>query len=151
MGALLWYPGELERLAIVPTTNTAPPSQAAAWEGGFRFTPMTPLTIRAQNCPNCPAERGGCPAAGGARTVVIHSQRERRLRCTACGCTWVERFGQPSFGLRLDAELLVRARTLLGAGASVRITARRLRVSPATVQRWKARIVRVPAPGSSAP
>ncbi len=96
---------------------------------------LTPLTIRGQTCPR------SCTLSEDAtrRAIVIHSRAQRRFRCTLCGTTWVENRDALTFRLRRERSDVERCLAFIALGLSIRATARRLRASPSTVQRWTQR------------
>jgi transposase-like protein len=61
-------------------------------------------------CPNL-----DCPARGqaGRGTIRVHSQQERRYRCTVCGRTFAATRGTPFYRLHNQAVLLLVVLTLL--------------------------------------
>ncbi|MBI2463577.1 IS1 family transposase [Candidatus Peregrinibacteria bacterium] len=92
------------------------------------------VTIRNQCCPN-PV----CPMQGQLfqGNVVIHSQKDQRLKCTICQKTWVMHRETLRYRLRCDMAVVESALTLAHSGGSLRKIARKLHVSPSTVHRWK--------------
>lgn len=96
------------------------------------------LSIRGQSCSNAACALLGTIDAGN---VVVHSQKEKRLKCTACGGTWVTRKHNASYRLRASAHQLDAVATMLKEGRSVRDIAKEIGASPSTIQRWKQRLV----------
>jgi transposase-like protein len=101
-----------------------------------------PVSIRGQICPN--------PACRGGGKPVVHSRAERRLRCTACGATWVERRGTAAYRVQHDLAVVASVLDRLAAGESVRRTARAAGVSTSTVRRWRRRFEQFSPPTSHA-
>ena len=62
-----------------------------------------------------------CPSQGqrGAGTLVLHSQKEHRYLCRACGRTFAERKGTPYYRLRTPEETVTLVLTLLAYGCPV--------------------------------
>ncbi len=71
---------------------------------------MDPQT---QFCPN-----SDCSARGqvGQGNIRVHSQRDRRYRCTTCGRTFAATTGTPFFRLKTAADLVTTVLTLLCHG-----------------------------------
>jgi transposase-like protein len=59
-----------------------------------------------------------CPARGqlGQGNIKVHSHKERRFRCTACGKTFAASNGTPVYRLHKDRSLFVLVITLLSHG-----------------------------------
>ena len=96
------------------------------------------LSIRDQVCPNefCGLSEKNMGVQRDPK-VLIHSQRERRFKCSRCQKTWVEHHKEKFFRLRVEREKVIRAQKLFDEGKSVREIARAIKVSPSTIQRWK--------------
>lgn len=94
---------------------------------------MPTFSIRDQRCvnPTCSAGR-----------VVVHSRKHARLRCTACGKTWVAHVRTVQYRLRSPSERVEQALLMLQAGAPIRKVAELCEASPSTVHRWKMRDLR---------
>ena len=62
-----------------------------------------------------------CLASGqiGKGNITIHSQKERRYKCTACGKTFSETKGTPFYRAHKDHEAVVTVVTLLAHGCPV--------------------------------
>ena len=69
-----------------------------------------------QFCPNV-----NCPARGqvGHGTIRVHSQQERRYRCTVCGRTFAATTGTPFYRLHTPAGLMRVVLSLLSWGCPV--------------------------------
>ena len=59
-----------------------------------------------------------CPARGqpGLGNIKVHSHKEQRFRCTACGKTFAASTGTPFYRLHKAHSLLVLVVTLLAHG-----------------------------------
>lgn len=71
---------------------------------------MDPTKVFCDN-PDCSA-RGKC----GEGTIKVHSHKEQRYRCTACGRTFAASKGSPFYRLHKDRFLFVCVITLLSHG-----------------------------------
>lgn len=94
---------------------------------------MDPQT---QFCPNL-----GCPARGqrGRGNIRVHSQRERRYRCTACGRTFAASTGTPFFRLKHATDLVTTVLTLLCHGCPIQAVVAAFGLDERTVAAWQAR------------
>jgi len=92
------------------------------------------MKIRNQHCPNAKCKLYGQLEKNN---IQIHSKKNKRFRCSLCYKTWSENFNEIYFCLKSSIELLNRAKTFLDLGLSVRQIARRIDVSPSTIQKWK--------------
>ena len=96
----------------------------------------TYVNIRDQVCPNSACHMyGKCTESN----VVVHSRQRSRLKCTTCGKTWAVYRDEINYGFRSDKTKIENAIVLLNRGESIRKTARAIKASPSTVQRWKNR------------
>ena len=84
-------------------------------------------------CPNldCPA-RG----QGGRGTLRVHSQKERRYRCTVCGRTFAATRGTPFYRLHSQAVLMLVVLTLLSYGCPVQAIGAAVLLDERTVAAW---------------
>src|SRR5919199_1005961 len=84
-------------------------------------------------CPNldCPA-RG----QGGRGTIRVHSQKERRYRCTVCGRTFAATRGTPFYRLHSQAVLMLVVLTLLSYGCPVQAIVAAFLLDERTVAAW---------------
>ena len=82
-----------------------------------------------------------CPARGqvGQGTIRVHSQKERRYRCTTCGHTFAATTGTPFYRLHQAADLLVVVLTLLSHGCPRQAIVAAFGLDERTVARWQAR------------
>ena len=82
------------------------------------------LSIRNQVCPN-----QSCDSLQNqeARKVLIHSQKERRLKCSRCQKTWVEHHKEKFFRLKVERQKIDWAQKLFDEGRSVREIAREIK------------------------
>jgi transposase-like protein len=87
-------------------------------------------------CPN-----SACPARGqvGRGNIQIHSQRERRYRCTLCRKTFTERRGTPFYRCRTDPEWITLALTLLAYGCPPLAIEKAFGFRGRTVRGWLAK------------
>lgn len=94
---------------------------------------MDPQTIF---CPN-----PECPARGqvGKGNVGIHSQKERRYRCRACGKTFSARKGTAFYRLRTVEETVTLVITLLAHGCPLQAIVAAFGFDERTVAGWHAR------------
>jgi transposase-like protein len=94
---------------------------------------MDPQT---QFCPN-----PDCTARGqrGQGNIRVHSQRERRYRCTTCGRTFAETTGTPFFRLKHAADLVTLVLTLLCYGCPLQAIVAAFGLDERTVAAWQAR------------
>ena len=86
-----------------------------------------------QFCPN-----PNCPARGqvGTGNVQVHSPKERRYRCTACGKTFSDSKGTAVYGLKKPVELFVLVTTLLAYGCPVQAIVAAFGLDERTVRAW---------------
>jgi len=91
---------------------------------------MNPMT---QFCHNL-----DCPASGqvGQGNIPIHSQKERRYRCTTCGRTFAATIGTPFYRLHQAVDLLTIVLTLLTHGCPVQATQAAFGLDERTVAAW---------------
>ena len=82
-----------------------------------------------------------CPASGqtGKGNIVVHSQKERRYKCKACGKTFVETKGTPFYRLRTAKDLVVQVVTLLAYGCPVQAVVVAFGLDERTVLSWQGR------------
>ena len=94
---------------------------------------MDPQT---QFCPN-----PDCSARGqrGRGNIRVHSQRERRYRCTTCGRTFAATTGTPFFRLKHPADLVTIVLTLLCHGCPLQAIVAAFGLDERTVAAWQAR------------
>ena len=87
-----------------------------------------------QHCPNrlCVNHRKTTEEA-----VAPHNKERNRLRCRACGRTWVTHYRSFHYRLKTPVTKVNRALDLLNAGFAIRQVAELVKVSPGTVLRWK--------------
>jgi transposase-like protein len=91
---------------------------------------MNPMT---QFCHNLE-----CPARGqlGQGNITIHSQKERRYRCTMCGKTFAATTGTPFYRLHLAVDLLTIVVTLLTHGCPTQAIVAAFGLDERTVASW---------------
>jgi hypothetical protein len=75
----------------------------------------------------------------GKGNLVIHSQRERRYRCLACGHTFVERKGTPFYRLRTEETVVALVVTLLAHGCPPQAIVAAFGLDERTVAAWQQR------------
>ena len=89
-----------------------------------------------QFCPN-PA----CPARGqvGQGNIRVHSQQERRYRCTTCGRTFAATTGTPFFRLKHAPDVVTIVLTLLCHGCPLQAIVAAFGLDERTLAAWQAR------------
>jgi transposase-like protein len=82
-----------------------------------------------------------CPARGkvGEGNISVHSQKDRRLKCDACGKTFAATKGTPFYRLHKAADLMVIALTLLCHGCPVQAIVAAFGLDERTVADWQAK------------
>ncbi len=87
-------------------------------------------------CPN-----PDCSARGqvGQGNIRVHSQRDRRYRCTTCGRTFAATIGTPFFRLKTTADLVTLVLTLLCYGCPLQAIVAAFALDERTVASWQAR------------
>jgi transposase-like protein len=94
---------------------------------------MDPQT---QFCPNPDCRARGQAGQGNIR---VHSQRDRRYRCTTCGRTFAATTGTPFFRLKHPTELVTLVLTLLCHGCPLQAIVAAFGVDERTVAAWQVR------------
>jgi transposase-like protein len=91
---------------------------------------MNPMT---QFCHNLE-----CRARGqvGGGNITIHSQKERRYRCSSCGKTFAATTGTPFYRLHLAFDLLTIVLTLLSHGCPTQAIVAAFGLDERTVANW---------------
>ena len=86
-----------------------------------------------QFCPNW-----DCPARGqaGQGTIRVHSQKERRYRCTVCGRTFAATRGTPFYRAHSPLGLLIVVLILLSYGCPVQAIVAAFVLDERTVAAW---------------
>jgi len=94
---------------------------------------MNPETLF---CPNI-----NCMAKGhrNAGNLVVHSQSEKRMRCTVCNKTFTATKGTVFYRLRTDPHVVVRVLTLLAYGCPLPAIVKAFELDARTVKQWWAR------------
>ena len=94
---------------------------------------MDPQT---QFCPNL-----DCSARGqvGQGNIRVHSQRDRRYRCTTCGRTFAATTGTPFFRLKHAPDVVTIVLTLLCHGCPLQAIVAAFGLDERTVAAWQAR------------
>ena len=84
-------------------------------------------------CPNMK-----CSAKGkiGEENIVIHSQKEKRCKCTICGKTFSIRKGTAMEGIKKDENTFVRVITLLAYGCPIKAIVAAFGLDERTVRSW---------------
>lgn len=95
------------------------------------------INIKGQSCPSRKCKKA---------RVHIHSQKQKRLRCSACNKTWVTRAKTPHYGLKKSPQDFNHAQELYLAGYSIREMAKETAVSPSTIFSWIKRFQNIPNP-----
>jgi transposase-like protein len=95
-----------------------------------------PMDPRTQFCHN-----HKCHARGkaGKGNIVIHSQKERRYKCTLCNATFSETKGTPFFRLKTAAEVVTIVLTLLCHGCPIQAIVAAFGFDERTVAGWLSR------------
>jgi transposase-like protein len=94
---------------------------------------MDPLARSCHN-PDCPA-RG----QRGLGNIRVHSQKERRDRCTTCGRTFAATHDTPSYRLKKTADLVTIVLTLLCHGCPLQAIVAAFGLDERTVAAWRDR------------
>ena len=84
-------------------------------------------------CPNLDCSARG---QGGQGTIRVHSQKERRYRCTVCGRTFAATRGTPFFRLQSPAGLVLVVLSLLSWGCPVQAVVHTFALDERTVAAW---------------
>ena len=86
-----------------------------------------------QFCPNM-----DCAARGeiGQGNIVIHSQQEKRCKCTVCKKTFSVRTGTAMYGIKKSAEQFMLVITLLVNGCPVKAIEKAFEMDGRTVRDW---------------
>jgi transposase-like protein len=94
---------------------------------------MDPQTVF---CPN-----DACPARGqeGKGNIGVHSQKERRYKCSVCGKTFAATKGTAFYRLRKAKDDVVRVVTLLAYGCPVQAIVKAFGLDERTVLSWQSR------------
>jgi len=84
-------------------------------------------------CPNL-----DCPARGqvGLGTIGVHSQQERRYKCTVCGRTFAASRGTPFYRVHSPQGLLLVVLSLLSWGCPVQAVVHTFALDERTVAAW---------------
>src|SRR5437763_12291250 len=84
-------------------------------------------------CPNL-----DCPARGqaGRGTIRVHSQQERRFRCSVCGRTFAATTGTPFFRLQSPTGLVLVVLNLLSWGCPIQAIVHTCLLDEMTVAAW---------------
>jgi transposase-like protein len=87
-----------------------------------------------QFCPN-----PDCPASGqvGRGNISVHSRKERRFLCSACGKTFAATKGTPFYRLHKDASVFVCVVTLLAYGCPTQAVVAAFGLDERTVASWR--------------
>ncbi len=82
-----------------------------------------------------------CSARGqmGQGNITIHSQKEQRYRCTACGRTFTATLGTPFYRLRTAVDVVTLVLTLLCHGCPLQAIVAAFGFDERTVAQWQAR------------
>ena len=94
---------------------------------------MDPLTVF---CPNL-----ACPARGRLKegNITIHSQKERRFKCSVCRKTFAATKGTPFYRLRHSDERFTQVVTLLAHGCPTQAIVAAFSLDERTVADWQQR------------
>jgi transposase-like protein len=88
----------------------------------------------AQFCPNFYCLKRGVVGVG---TIRVHSQKERRYRCTCCGKTFAASKNTPTYRLHKPVELFTIVVTLLGHGCPLQAVVAAYGLDERTVAAWQ--------------
>jgi transposase-like protein len=82
-----------------------------------------------------------CPARGqaGLGNIKVHSHKERRYRCLACGKTFAASRGTPLYRLHKDPQLFACVATLLAYGCPAQAVVAAFGLDERTVASWQAK------------
>src|SRR5215210_4089938 len=89
---------------------------------------LPPLRPELVVCPNA--------ACGASDRIGVHSRKERRYKCHACGATFAETVGTPFYGLKHPLALVVTVLTLLAHGCPIPAGVAALTLDERTVADW---------------
>ncbi|MGF1504227.1 MAG: hypothetical protein ACFB51_03690 [Anaerolineae bacterium] len=84
-----------------------------------------------QLCPN-----SECDAKDEAGHITIHSRKERRYKCKACGKTFAETKGTALYGIKKSHETFIVVVTLLAYGCPVQAIVAAFGLDERTVRSW---------------
>ena len=90
---------------------------------------LPPLRPELVVCPN--------PTCGASDRIGVHSYRERRYKCHACGGTFAETVGTPLYGLKHPTWLVVLVLTLLAYGCPIPAIVAAFTLDERTVADWQ--------------
>jgi transposase-like protein len=92
------------------------------------------MNPKEQFCPNLE-----CRARGevGQGNIVVHSQKEKRCRCTVCGKTFSITSGTPMYRVKKDLVVFVLVVTLLAYGCPVLAIVKAFGLDDETVRAWQ--------------
>src|SRR5919202_20607 len=90
---------------------------------------LPPLRPELVVCPN--------PTGGASDRIGVHSYRERRYKCHACGGTVAETVGTPLYGLKHPTWLVVVVLTLLAYGCPIPAIVAACALDERTVADWQ--------------
>lgn len=82
-----------------------------------------------------------CPARGksGKGNIVVHSRKEARYKCTACGKTFAATSGTPFYRLHHALDLVTCVVTLIAYGCPIQAIVAAFGLDERTVADWQAR------------
>jgi hypothetical protein len=91
------------------------------------------MNPKEQFCPN-----EACLARGkvGAGNIQLHSQKQKRYRCSGCGKTFSERVGTALYGIKSDEQIFKCVTMLLAHGCPVQAAAVAFELDERTVTAW---------------
>ena len=83
-----------------------------------------------------------CPnsACGASRRIGVHSHKERRYICHACGKTFAETRGTPLFGLKYPLWIVVLVLALLARGCPIPALVFAFDLDERTVADWQRKV-----------
>ena len=92
----------------------------------LKFMERPPLNPRLMTCPDC----------GEKERIGVHSHKERRCKCHACGSTFAETKGTPLYRLKYPIWLVVLVLTLLAHGCPLQAIVVAFFIDERTVADW---------------
>src|SRR5919199_3005875 len=92
-------------------------------------TTLPPLRPERAVCPN--------PACGATGRIGIHSHKQRRYKCHACGKTFAETVGTPLYGLKTSLWVVRIVLTLLAFGCPLPAIVAAFVLDERTIADWQ--------------
>lgn len=92
----------------------------------YKALPLRPELVV---CPDCGEKSNG--------RIGVHSQKERRYKCHACGKTFSDSYGTPLYGLKYPQWIVILVLTLLAYGCPLPAIVAAFAVDERTVSAWQ--------------